>query len=73
MLNRVEDAVFKLRIPILLLLLLTLVTGYYAAQLRFDAGFIKQLPTDHPFIETFRDYREQTAAAQYDHHWRASA
>jgi len=60
MLNRVEDAVFKLRIPILLLLLLlTLVTGYYAAQLRFDAGFIKQLPTDHPFIETFREYRDK--------------
>ncbi|MCK9993707.1 MAG: uncharacterized protein Dbin4_02227 [Alphaproteobacteria bacterium] len=60
MLKRVENAVFSLRMPILLALaLLTLVTGYYAAQLRFDAGFIKQLPTDHPFIETFQAYRSK--------------
>jgi uncharacterized protein len=60
MIKRIEDAVFALRIPILLVLaLLTLITGYYAAQLRFDAGFIKQLPTDHPFIETFIDYRDK--------------
>ncbi len=60
MLKRVEDAVFSLRIPFLLALAaLTLVTGYYAAQLRFDAGFIKQLPTDHPFIEVFTAYRDK--------------
>ncbi|MFZ5836643.1 MAG: efflux RND transporter permease subunit [Pseudomonadota bacterium] len=60
MLKRLEDLVFKLRIPFLLALtVLTLVTGYYAAQLRFDAGFIKQLPTDHPFIETFQAYRDK--------------
>lgn len=60
MIKRIEDAVFALRIPILLALaLVTLITGYFAAQLRFDAGFIKQLPTDHPFIETFIDYRDE--------------
>lgn len=60
MLKRIEDWVFRLRIPILILLAaVTIVTGYYATQLRFDAGFIKQLPTDHPFIETFTEYRDK--------------
>lgn len=60
MIRRIENAVFLFRKTILLaLLLLTLVTGYFAAQLRFDAGFIKQLPTDHPFIETYMAYRDK--------------
>ncbi len=60
MLKRFEDLVFRLRMPFLVVLaLLTIVTGYYAAQLRFDAGFIKQLPTEHPFIETYTAYRDK--------------
>lgn len=60
LLNRIEDWVFRLRIPILIgLALMTAVTGYFAAQLRFDAGFIKQLPVDHPYIETFMAYRDR--------------
>ena len=60
MLKRVEDGVFLLRMPILVALaLLTIVSGYFASQLRLDAGFIKQLPTDHPFIETFMEYRSK--------------
>ena len=60
MLKRFENLVFMLRAPILLALaVLTLITGFYATQLRFDAGFVKQLPADHPFIKTFSEYREQ--------------
>ncbi len=60
MLKRFEDLVFRLRVPFLAVLaLLTVVTGYYAAQLRFDAGFIKQLPTEHPYIETYTAYRDK--------------
>ena len=60
MLQQVENLVFRLRLPILLALaLLTIITGYFAVQLRFDAGFIKQLPTHHPFIETFNAYRDK--------------
>ncbi|MFZ5913943.1 MAG: RND family transporter, partial [Pseudomonadota bacterium] len=60
MLKRFENLVFMLRAPILVALAaLTLVTGYFALQLRFDAGFVKQLPTDHPFIQTFYEYRDR--------------
>lgn len=60
MLKRFENLVFMLRAPILLALAaLTLLTGFYASQLRFDAGFVKQLPTDHPFIKTFYEYRDR--------------
>lgn len=43
--------------------LLTLVTGVLATQLSVDAGFLKQLPDEHPYIETFTDYREKLPGA----------
>jgi len=54
-----ENLVFATRIPILIALAaLTVWTGYYAVQLRLDAGFDKQLPKAHPYIETFQEYRD---------------
>ncbi|CDO59391.1 Putative exporter of RND superfamily [Candidatus Phaeomarinobacter ectocarpi] len=43
--------------------LLTLVSGYLASGLAIDAGFLKQLPSEHPYIETFSDYREKLPGA----------
>lgn len=60
MLQFVENLVFRFRLVILALLaIFTLWMGFYATQLRLDAGFDKQLPTDHPFIETFAEYRDK--------------
>ena len=32
---------------------LTIVMGYFALQIRMDAGFYKQLPSNHEFIHTY--------------------
>src|SRR5690606_15941258 len=45
------------------LALLTVVMAVFAAQLRMDAGFDKQLPQDHEYVNTFFQYREQVFGA----------
>jgi predicted RND superfamily exporter protein len=56
--RRLEDVVFRHRGKILLALgLVTAAMFYFATQLRMDAGFAKQLPRDHEYIETFFEYR----------------
>lgn len=58
-LQRIETIIFGLRGFILTLLaLLTLFLGWQAAQLRLDAGFSKMLPTGHPYIDTFFQYKD---------------
>ena len=55
-----EDFVFRYRIWILILLgIITAVMGYYASQLRMDAGFAKQLPREHEYIKTFFEYQDR--------------
>ncbi|HEX8012034.1 MAG TPA: efflux RND transporter permease subunit [Casimicrobiaceae bacterium] len=45
------------------LALLTVVMAVFAAQLRMSAGFDKQLPQGHEYIETFYKYRDQVFGA----------
>lgn len=45
------------------MLLFTLVMGWYALQLRMDAGFEKQLPLGHEYVETFQQYRGELPGA----------
>jgi len=60
----VEFVLFKLRLLILMALaIFTLVMGSYAADLRMDAGFFKQVPTDHPYIQTFFEYQDEVPGA----------
>jgi predicted RND superfamily exporter protein len=42
---------------------LTLVMGYLGWQLRMEAGFEKQMPTNHPYIATFHAYRSDVMGA----------
>ena len=42
---------------------LTLVMGWFAAQLRMDAGFEKQMPAGHEYIATFKQYRDDLLGA----------
>ena len=52
MVARLEDLVFRHRALILVLLgVFTLVMANYASQLRMDAGFTKQLPREHEYID----------------------
>lgn len=64
MVKKIEDIVFRLRLVILLLLaVVTIFTGYYALQLRMEAGFGKQLPGGHEYIQTFYDYQDELFGA----------
>lgn len=40
-----------------ILALFTLGMAWFAVQLRMDAGFEKQLPIGHEYVETFKQYR----------------
>ncbi|MEP7182710.1 MAG: MMPL family transporter [Betaproteobacteria bacterium] len=61
---RLEGALFANRGKTLAaLVLLTVVMGVFAAQLRMTAGFDKQLPQGHEYVETFYQYRDQVFGA----------
>src|SRR6056297_2608222 len=55
----IANAVFSIRPLVLLVFLIgTVVMAFYLAQLRVDAGFKKQLPLDHEYMQTFQFYEE---------------
>jgi uncharacterized protein len=62
--RRLENLFFNHRLATLAVLgIVTLVTGFYAVQLRMSAGFDKQLPKGHEYIETFFQYRNEIFGA----------
>lgn len=63
-LKGLEDFCFRFRTPFLVwLAIFTAVMGYFALQLRMEAGFEKQMPTGHEYIETFQKYRNDVLGA----------
>jgi len=64
MAKKLEHFVFGIR-PILIAVfaVITLFLGYKASQLKIDAGFEKQLPLKHEFIQTFLQYRDEFGGA----------
>ena len=62
--ERLERLFFGQRGAILAALaLLTAVMAVFASQLRMDAGFDKQLPQDHEYVQTFFKFREEVFGA----------
>jgi uncharacterized protein len=62
--RRTESFVFQRRATILCILaVFTLVMGWFALQLRMDAGFEKQMPMGHEYIKTFQAYRDDVLGA----------
>jgi len=62
--RRIADVVFSLRPLILLVFLLgTAAAVYFAVQLRVDAGFKKQLPLEHEYMQTFIEYEREFGGA----------
>ncbi|MEX0916033.1 MAG: MMPL family transporter, partial [Wenzhouxiangellaceae bacterium] len=56
---RIANAIFSVRPLILLVFLIgTAVMAFYLVQLRVDAGFKKQLPLEHEYMQTFQFYEE---------------
>lgn len=63
-LPRLEDWLFRRRRLVLAMLaLFTLGMSWFAVQLRMDAGFEKQLPLGHEYVETFQAYRSDLIGA----------
>jgi hypothetical protein len=61
---RLENGLFTHRVATLAsLIVFTAVMGVFAAQLRMSAGFDKQLPQGHEYVETFYQYRNQVFGA----------
>ena len=59
MMQKIENFVFKFKIAILgVFLFLTVIMGYFALQIKMDAGFIKQLPSNHEFVHTYFQYQD---------------
>lgn len=57
---RLENWLFSHRLRILAVLAAaTVIMAAFGLQLRMDAGFEKQLPTGHPYIQTFLKYRHE--------------
>lgn len=60
----VEPIVFgRRRLGFAILMGLTLWLGWHAAQVEVDAGFDKQLPQSHPYMDTFNTHREAFGGA----------
>ncbi len=60
MITFLENLVFRHRAAILIAIgVITVAAGYFAVQLRMDAGFEKQLPRDHEYIQTFLEYQDR--------------
>ena len=63
-LARFEALCFAWRTPLMAALLaLTVAMGCLGWQLRMEAGFEKQMPTNHPYVETFHAYRGDVMGA----------
>ena len=59
MLQKIENWFFKFRFWVLAsFVLLTIIMGYFAVQIRMDAGFYKQLPSSHSFVKTYYEYQD---------------
>ncbi len=64
MIRVLEGAVFAARVPLLVLFALTTAwLGWSASQLQVDASFHKQLPLEHPYMQTFVEYEGEFGGA----------
>ncbi|MBT5518288.1 MAG: MMPL family transporter, partial [Rhodobiaceae bacterium] len=60
MVQKLEEIIFRFRGVILALFAaFTIYSGYYATNLKMTAGFDKQLPAGHEYIQTFQEYRDR--------------
>jgi len=60
----IEALVFGNRMVVLALFaLITAAMGFYASQLKVDAGFKKMIPLKHEYMQTFLDYEKEFGGA----------
>jgi predicted RND superfamily exporter protein len=62
--KKLEEFLFSHRLTVLVAAgILTVVMAVFAVRLHMDAGFEKQMPTNHEYIKTFMEYRDQLFGA----------
>ncbi|MFT3870327.1 MAG: MMPL family transporter [Nibricoccus sp.] len=62
--NALEAFVFRRRLVLVLgFAALTALMAFYCTRIRVDASFNKQLPLQHPYIQTFTKHQEQFGSA----------
>jgi uncharacterized protein len=62
--NNLEHSFFKHRVLLITIFgIFTVLMGFFAVQLKMDAGFEKQMPIGHEYIDTFEKYRTQLFGA----------
>ncbi len=62
--RRIADAIFGIRPLILVVFAIgTVVMLTFMTQLRVDAGFLKQLPLQHEYMQTFMEYEREFGGA----------
>ena len=62
--EKLEHFVFSHRLLIITFFaLMTLVMGYFATQLKIDAGFTKLLPMEHEYMQTFSKHQQEFGGA----------
>jgi predicted RND superfamily exporter protein len=60
----IENVIFgNRRLVVGLFILLTLFMAYQASHLKIDAGFAKMLPLEHPYMQTYVEYRDAYGGA----------
>ena len=60
----IENVVFgNRRVVVVLFILLTIFMAYQASHLKIDAGFAKMLPLEHPYMQTYLQYRDAYGGA----------
>jgi len=60
----IESFVFRRRIALTIIFAaLTALMAFYCTRIRVDASFNKQLPLEHPYIQTFTKYQDQFGGA----------
>ena len=58
--DTVERLIFSNRVALIILFtLITAFMGFSATSLRMEAGFSKQLPLDHPYMQTLIEYQDE--------------
>ena len=64
LIGRLSHRIFNWRRPLLaLFILITVVLGYCASQLRVEAGFSKMIPLKHEYMQTFIEYQKDFGGA----------
>lgn len=64
MTGRLEQLIFgNRRLVVAIFLAVTAFMAYQASHLRIDAGFAKLLPLEHPYMQTYVEYRDQFGGA----------